>query len=478
MATLPLTSPKLNEENQIAQENAELQLFNFNSDTISKIDFSNEEGQFFLALASDGTWNITDTNYPHEFLVNSYYLNSICSYMSNLTALKKIDIGENALSSYGLEEPTVLTCSDGSNSYTLYLGEESATQEYYYVMTNDTVYGIDFNTGEVLAGGTAYLKDPYLVPVSETVITATSLKKNGDFIFEMETRDDNLWHMLAPLPEANVNSAQVNSFLTAVTRIQVESYPAYADEVSLADYGLDKPEYEFTVIAEGKEYVYDFAPFAGEEKTTYFIEKSSGQIGSILTNSVSFLKTQPEELLSTKPINLSYEDSKELEVTVDGLHFDMQMNHQEGKYQLDGIQIDALDSNILNLFKNLYLTVSNISYEELKLDAEIPEDAKPTCEFRFVRQDDTETLLTLIPIDDTTYYAMIDGTYTGFTIRRRSLSNNTGVLTYFEKITDALTEAGIDYTPSAVIAPEPDEAKNQPIRNTDEDPQSDRSRNI
>ena len=447
---------KTNEENKIAQENAELQLFNFDSNTISKVDFSNEEGNFSLALSNDGTWNVTDTNYTHEFLVNSYYLNSVCSYMSTLTALKKIDIGGNSLASYGLEEPTVLTCSDGMNSYTLYLGEESATQEYYYVMCNDTVYGIDYTTGEILAGGTAYLKDPYLVPVSETIITATSLKKNGDAVFEVETRDDNLWHMLAPIPEANVNSAQVNSFLTSVTRIQVEGYPAYADEVNLSDYGLDKPEYEFTVATEDKEYIYEFAPFTSEDKTTYFVEKNSGQIGSILTNSLGFLNTQPEELLSTKPVNIPYEDAKELEVTVDDLHFDMQMNHQEGKYQLDDVQIGELDSNIVNLFKNLYLTVSNISYEELQLHAEIPEETKPACEFRFVRQDGTETVLTLIPTDDTTYYALIDGTYTGFTIRRRSLSNNTGVLTYFEKITDALTEAGINYTPSAVIVPDTD----------------------
>lgn len=463
---------KTAEENKLAQENAELRLFNFNSDSISKIDFSNEEVNYSLELSSDGTWNITETNYTHEFLVNSYYLNSICSYMSELTALKKIDIGENSLSAYGLENPTVLTCSDGINSYTLYLGDASATQEYYYVMLNDKVYGIDYDTGEVLAGGTAYLKDPYLVPVSETEITETAIQKSGENIFSLETREDNLWHMLSPLPEANVNSAQVNSFLTSVTRIQVEGYPAYAEEVNLAEYGLDKPEYVFTVGTADKEYIFKFAPFSGEDKTTYFVEESTGQIGTILTNSIGFLEAKPEEMLSTKPISLAYEDAQELEVTVDDLHFDMKMHHADGKYQLDEIQIDELDSNIMNLFKNLYLTVSNISYEEMKLDAEIPEDAQPTCEFHFVSQDGTETELSLIPADDTLYYAMINGEYTGFTIRRRSLSSNTGVLTYFEKITDALTEAGIEYTPSAVITPEPEPAEEEqaPDSDTEEEP--------
>ncbi len=460
---------KTNEENKVAQENAELNLFNFDSNSISQVEISNAEFQFSLSLGSDGTWSVTDTTYEHEFLVNSYYLNSVCSYMSALTAQKKIDIGENTLASYGLDDPTVLTCSDGNHSYTLYLGDPSATQEYYYVMQDDKVFGIDFNTGEVLAGGIAYLKDPYMIPVSETVVTKTSIEKGGESIFSVEIGEDNLWHMISPLPEANVNSAQVNSFLTSVTRIQVEGYPAYAEEVSLSDYGLDKPEYIFKVATDEKEYVYKFAPFTGEDTSTYFVEENSGQIGTILTNSLGFLKTEPQEILMMNPITMAYEDAKELDVTVDDLHFVMQMNHQEGKYQLDEIAIDELDSNINNLFKNLYLTVKNISYEEMNMEAEIPEDAKPACEFRFTGQDGTETTLSLIQRDDTTYYAMLDGTYTGFTVRRRALSSNTGVLTYFEKITDALTEAGIDYTPSAVIVSEPDEET--PDSDTDEEPE-------
>ena len=61
--------------------------------------------------------------------------------------------------------------------------------------------------------------------------------------------------------------------------------------------------------------------------------------------------------------------------------------------------------------------------------------------FTYTLTDGTVRTLSLYPKDDVTYYAFVDDTYTGMTVRRRSLSGNAGALTFYEKLSDALAEA-------------------------------------
>ena len=90
------------------------------------------------------------------------------------------------------------------------------------------------------------------------------------------------------------------------------------------------------------------------------------------------------------------------------------------------------------MFNQLFLTVSNLTYDSLDIDAEIDENAEPTVMFRYTLMDGTETELSLVPVDDTFYQAFLNGEYTGKIVRRRALSGSAGVLTYHEKMIDLL----------------------------------------
>lgn len=457
-AYIAIDKIKTNEEYQEWQETQSLNLFSFDSNNIEKVEIQNADGYFKIETV-DTSWSVTDTDYKYEFELNAYYINSICSYMSSLTAEKKLSVSEQELDKYGFANPVVLTCYDTENTaYTLYIGDATATEEYYYAMlpNDSTVYELEFNTADVLHGGMAYLKSPYMLKYYDVNINEVILEHDSETVFSI-SNTSGAWEMLKPLDNAQVNSANINSFLTSLTRLQIESFVTIVEDGSeLLEYHLDNPAYTLTVKANdnSETTTIDFAEFDKNDGSVYLVYEETGQIATMTINSVSFLQTQPSELLSDKIYSPNFADTSKLEVQVDDLKFTMTMNYpeeddenQEISYFLDDINISEQDDNIQALFQSLFQTVANITYESLDLESDTESDianTKPTVIFNYTLLDGTEQEISLIPIDDTYYQAYINGEYSHKIIRRRALSNNTGILTYYEKITDALEEAGIN----------------------------------
>ncbi len=99
---------------------------------------------------------------------------------------------------------------------------------------------------------------------------------------------------------------------------------------------------------------------------------------------------------------------------------------------------------------------------------QLPEDPEPACTFRYTLDDDTQRELTLVPIDDVTYWAYVDGRCVGMTVRRNALSGTSGVLNFLEKLTDSLDEQGISYTPRTPQAQVSEELSEDETQEQDE----------
>ncbi|MDE6089050.1 MAG: DUF4340 domain-containing protein [Oscillospiraceae bacterium] len=449
-AYLAVDKIKTNEENQELQEAQSLNLFSFDSNAVNQVQIQNPDGNFTIQTTST-SWEITESSYAYDFTLNAYYINSICSYMSDLTALKKLDVPAEELPNYGFSDPVTVTCYDTSNiAYTIYIGNPAATQEYYYAMRPDdpVVYEIDFNEGDVLRGGMTYLRSHALLDCSDVDITSVRLERDSDVVFDL-LREENTWEMLEPLPNAQVHSANINSYLTSVTRTEVENFVKVVENsADLVEYHLDHPACTLTVKTNsGATTTIDFAAFDSTDKSIYLVIEETGQIATLPANSAGFLQTQPAELLSDKVFSPNFEDVSKLDIQVDDLKFSMIMDHEEKTYLLDDLNLSEQEQSILNLYQFLFKTVSNISYDSLDLenpDSETDSNpdsvADPTVLFTYTMLDGSVQEVSLIPIDDTYYQAYINDEYSHKIVRRRSLSGSTGVLTYYEKMTDALAE--------------------------------------
>ncbi|MBR0485203.1 MAG: DUF4340 domain-containing protein [Oscillospiraceae bacterium] len=448
-AYIAVDTLKSREEQAVLEEAKSLQLFDFDEDSIDKVEIQVPDYHFTVENTADG-WTITDTNYEHELALNTYYINTLCSYMSDLTALKKLNVSTEELAGYGFETYYPLTCYSGSTAYTIYIGNPSATEEYFYIMRPDdsTVYAIDFNEGEVLKGGLSYLKDPYMISWMDVNINYVRLDHKGEISFEIEKDDSNRWQMLAPMKHAPLNSANINSMLTTVTRLQIESFITMAESPQdLIDYHLDTPAYQFTLKTDsGETMTIDFADFTKDDSSAYLIYEETGQIASMDIGSVSFLQTEAVALMTDKIYSPDISEVSALDVTVDDTRFSMKMDWDNSQAffipaDAEEVEISGNTDELQKTFRELFQTVSNLTYDSLDIDADIDETAEPSVIFHYTLTDGTETEITLVPVDDTFYQSFIDGEYTGKIVRRRALSGTAGVLTYHEKLTDLLQMA-------------------------------------
>ncbi len=429
-------------EDAIAQEEASLHLFSFDPNEVNTVTLDAKQG-FFRIETADSSWAVTETDYPHDFVLNTAYVNIVCSYMSELTALTKFDSSPEKLSDYGLADPVVLTCYVGDTAYTLHVGNATPTQEYFYVKLPDqeTVFGVKFDQGSILTGDMAYLKSPYMLHYSDVDIVGISLERDGELVYDFDL-GENSWNLTAPLAGAPVNSAQVNSLLTALARLEVEGFLGMvADGVDPAAYGLDKPYATLTVQGrDGSEVIIDFAPYDVNDGIVHLLYRNEQEVASMAQGNLGFLNTELMELLQTKILPMDYFSVASLDVVVDDIAFRMEMDAASGKQIFKGINMTTLGTEGPNTFRSLFDTVANLTFEDLQPDADVDVSAEPAAVFHYTLADGTETEMSLIAADDSLYYAIVDGEYTGMTVRRRSLSGSTGVLTFHERMMDLIAD--------------------------------------
>ncbi len=430
-------------ENAIAEEEASMHLFSFDPNAINTVTLDTKEGFFKMEIV-DSTWAITETDYPNEFVLNTAYVNTLCSYMCELTALTKFSSDPEKLADYGLEDPVVLTCSNGSTSYTLHIGNATPTQEYFYAKLpdNDTVFGIDYEYGSLFYGDTAYLKSSYLINCLDIDIAEISLERDNEMVFDLVQKDGG-WTIKAPMKDAEIDSAQVNSLLSSLVRLELNSFVGLTSEgIDPADYDLDNPFSTLTVKStDGKETIIDFAPYDVNDGIVYLLYRNEQEVATISQGNVGFLNTQLSELLSEYILPVDFYSVASVDASVDDISFRMEIDADAQQYRFDGLNVAELGTEGPATFRSLYDTMCYLSFEELDLKANVDVTAEPAAVFHYTMADGTETELSLIAADDSTYYAIVDGEYTGMTVRRRSLSGSTGVLTFHERMMDLIAES-------------------------------------
>jgi hypothetical protein len=201
------------------------------------------------AERTNDTWRLTRPFYPAQGT-------PIDSFVTAVTALPKLDVisasevsaQQGKLKDYGLEPPAaVLTLNQGSNRYSLQVGNLTALRDQLYV----TVPG----SGEVLLTDASILRavpasvndwrSPMLLRLEDRPFDHIQIRA-GQSVLEFEQDTTNhVWRISKPTP-ARANHQRITALLQQLSAARVKQFVTDSPTADLEKYGLQTPALELS----------------------------------------------------------------------------------------------------------------------------------------------------------------------------------------------------------------------------------------
>lgn len=415
-----LNSNKTKKETEEANK---LILFNIDENSIDKVDIHNESGNY-TAEYIDSNWQLTNTD---EFDLNSTAITAICSNFCNLTAIKILDDTDS--SKYGFDDPITLTVYADDTPYKLFIGDATPTYENFYVMkeNDDNIYLIDYTTGAVLCATKNNLKQTYIFNYFTAEIDSFCLwegsEKDENIRFSMKKDENGTWSMLKPYQDTSVYNTQITNFLTDATRDEIFSFVAEnCTESDYAKYGFDNPKYVLEVTAGSKHTKVIFGDYTNNENEMYGLFTDSGQVVTFISNEISALGYDTMDMMNTTVYSADINDVTEVKVEMPGVTAEMKINNYEEEYILNDTQLT--DDDTKSLFISFFNSFNNAYFESIENDQN--PDGEPEITITYTLSNNTVNRIEYIPVpgeDSNTYWAVKNGEYTGFVVRKKIIAN-------------------------------------------------------
>lgn len=440
-------------EQQAAEEEAALQLCTFSSSDVTKLDLHTPELDYTIEKDDTDTWAVTSGNTLH---INTYYIEALCTYGSSLTAVEDLGTAEEStLQNYGLSDPVTITyyLADGSEK-TIYIGKQTPTSENFYVMQagSDHVYLVDADTAGYLYVTESQLRYRYVMEDKDSDINEYYLERDGEIIYHMQKDDSDNWVLTAPIDTPlTLDLSRISELSTAMIQLEADDFGD--DGITSADYaayGFDKPGYIFRFTQDnGTTTTLRFAAY--DPQVNSYVDCLHEETGEILvfdSSYITFLQNDMEVYLTNAVCKYTIDQVSAVDFRYQGSYNDktvdiqshLTIDTENAQYQLDETSIDA-NSPSLEAFTDFYTAISNLPYESLEPRAEIPERTDASLQLVYTLLDGSTTTLELVPRDDTTYWAVIDGKFTYAVVRQRELSGDNKILEYYTTLTAAVAEA-------------------------------------
>lgn len=429
---------KQNEEK--ARTEQEKILISLNSNDINKINIETSDNTYSAYLNDDGKWELEN---KLDFEINTYFLNSLASQLSNLTAEDIIcPLSEANLADYGLSDPAnVITLHTNDTTNVINVGNVSATGDFYYVTIDgrDNVYGVSSDYADYICANKNSLKSIYILRNSDSEIDSISLEAHGKLIYDLQMNDQNMWEMKEPVALADrVNTANVNNLLTTIRQMIVDKFgDENVTEDKYKDYGFDDPDYTFTFTQKNGESTTLLAQDYDIDGTSFvtLICKETGQIFYMQSNYTTFLQDAADTFVTktvySEPdsdvdkVNIEWKDRSNAEITID---------EENSKYTLNGktLKDDAVES-----FNNFYNKLTALQYDDFILESPVDKNADSEITITYVKKDGTKAAFDFYKVDDENYAVFMNGKYQNFTVIKKNFTAREGIYDFYDRLLDA-----------------------------------------
>lgn len=422
-----------------------IEIFNFDTATVTDLTIKNSDGEYGFTQ-EDNNWVLTNSE---QFKINPYLLNDIVSYMSSLQAINIITESSDDLSIYGLDSPkNVITCTTSDSSkYVLEVGNINITSDAYYVKKQgeNTIYSIDYTAGLALNTSKQKLKDIYLFDTLLNDVISVSLEHEGTVSYDVTKSDTLGWIMNEPLATERTNVAKLSGMIDTIIRINIANF-VQEDLQDYADYGFDNPSYVLEIKAKDRSEKVLFGDMIDETGEIYALFEDSKDVVTFYRDNLSFLDLTAEQMLIDTIHTEDMYDVSKVEVMINGelttITIDANANDMaNAKYKYNGTDINSFGSEAVKLFTNFYSSIVGVYFDHVDINTQPEVSAEPEISFTYTRKSEPETVIvSFIPKSENTYYAMIDGEYTGFIVRLKAFHDDKGLYKTREALVSFLDE--------------------------------------
>lgn len=429
-AYLAVKNKKDDETKQYQEQIADLNLFNFDAESINKIDFISSEGEYTAELI-DSQWQLTSGD---DFALDQDYINLLCTYAGELTAETSYS-GNKA--DYGLDDAnaTTIVLSGGGQSYTLHIGNVSPTSDYYYVSVGDksqiyavsSLYGSEFSTDRLM------LKAKDLVPYDDYEISEIIIKKNGEITCELKYDPEAYsWSLPEEYSGLTFDNTAVTSMVNSMTRLEAEQM---LDEnlEDLSKYGFDDPYAEITIKGlDGTERVITIGSAYNGGTYTNVLIGDDNQVEAYYTADLSFADKTPFDFLADTVYNPSMYEITGLDLTFGGKEYNITVDMNESKGTFNGAEFDMNIMNVSTAFQNFYSSFTTVILSGIDINAD-PALDEPLLTAVYHCSDGTDFTYQIVAGENENCYIFNDGKYTGMLLASSRLTGKNSVQSFLEK---------------------------------------------
>ena len=392
----------------------------------------NQDGSVTTETKDIQVWESPDMNLDED-VANRVAFNG--SFYSTIRRVVEKASAED-LKTFGFETPWKITYFTADKSAVLIIGDKTPDGTGYYVMTagNDAIYTGGAYTTEPLLSGRLALTNKNLYMRDDTLpsdITAIRFQRDGKLLADAEMGADSMWDLVEPVG-IPADSASFTAMQMAFAGLKVTENVAWATG-DLAQYGLDKPHYEFEYTVAGKPHHLLIGGRKPEDNFLYCMMAGGETVFTADPQLFAFLDKPFIELIDRFVYLPSIYDTTYMTIEIDGrtdvMEFDVPSpkenpdNDKPETYILNGEKLEGKDS--ISGIKRYYQGAIGVRADKVDFEAKPayePEKSVLTILYRLRNTDVDEMLVELIPTaDGYGYYGFRNGEYSGLVVSRTQM---------------------------------------------------------
>lgn len=424
-------------QSQINSRNNE-RVMDVDSDKISEITVKNKEGTFVL-VKKDKEWELTE---PKGMNYDKSALSAITANVAPITTDKVIEENPSDIAQYGLKSPSEVSIKLADGSVKAILIGDKASSGGYYVKDKDgsKVYLIGSYTIEKINATKNSLKSKKVFPETADNIIAFSMEKAGSPVFAVKKLDTANWQLTWPI-DYNADASKLGPMLEALTGTGIVNF--IEENVSdLGKYGLKNPAYSMEVsTSSGKTKV-----LIGNEKVKgseiYAKLADGNEVFTMDEKALNFLDKPLKEVIEVFAYIVNIEDVNKIVVEMDGqtVTSDIETfkdDKDKDKFFINGKDATLKDEKDNSYFRKYYQGLIGVTMSEVDPEGKPSGKAEITFTY-YLKKSPGVMKVEFIPKNDSTYYVVKNGKYSGILVAKKKFDEPDGVRDTYKKLKDAL----------------------------------------